>query len=328
MNFFRSKKTSNKNLEKGFLLKEESYQQNICDDERLLKLFDELYGSISYKILKHFRQTISGAFLTLIVMIFVGCGMLYGGYLLEIGILRRQGDIFIVVLSMVLISNSFINLVPQYRSIISAVSLAECICDTEAFVENNKINENRLKSKLEIESGTQQMVIIQTIFDRKVGKEEWLSTQFFRRTNQILRTHKNGRLLLILGLFTTIIHGFESPTYNVTMGKIFEAMLEPRVRMMDKLANGAIAFVTFGIIAFSAKILTMFLMTTVAKHLAITIHINLIRVHFGSNLITLCKNEINALVLQEDNLSDCIISHILDILINESLKVLTRENDQ
>lgn len=52
----------------------------------------------------------------------------------------------------------------------------------------------------------------------------------------------------------------------------------------------------------------MFLMTTVAKHLAITIHINLIRVHFGSNLITLCKNEINALVLQEDNLSDCIIS--------------------
>lgn len=76
MNFFRSKKTSNKNLEKGFLLKEESYQQNICDDERLLKLFDELYGSISYKILKHFRQTISGAFLTLIVMIFVGCGML------------------------------------------------------------------------------------------------------------------------------------------------------------------------------------------------------------------------------------------------------------
>lgn len=41
------------------------------------------------------------------------------------------------------------------------------------------------------------------------------------------------------------------------MGKIFEAMLEPRVRMMDKLANGAIAFVTFGIIAFSAKILTV-----------------------------------------------------------------------
>lgn len=54
-----------------------------------------------------------------------------------------------------------------------------------------------MKSKLEIESGTQQMVIIQTIFDRKVGKEEWLSTQFFRRTNQILRTHKNGRLLLV-----------------------------------------------------------------------------------------------------------------------------------
>uniref|UniRef100_A0A0K0EGL2 LP14331p n=1 Tax=Strongyloides stercoralis TaxID=6248 RepID=A0A0K0EGL2_STRER len=71
-------------------------------EERIEKYKKALMGAIKYNILNGLWSGLFGGLFFLILIIYLGCGMCYGGYLLSVGIFGSPGDVFIVVMSMLL----------------------------------------------------------------------------------------------------------------------------------------------------------------------------------------------------------------------------------
>ncbi|VDO63263.1 unnamed protein product [Heligmosomoides polygyrus] len=62
----------------------------------------ELARGKAYAVWKGFWSGLLGGFFFFVLFSFMGCGILYGGYLLKVGIITTPGDVFIVVMSMLL----------------------------------------------------------------------------------------------------------------------------------------------------------------------------------------------------------------------------------
>ncbi|VDM74685.1 unnamed protein product [Strongylus vulgaris] len=62
----------------------------------------ELNRGKVYAIWKGFWSGFLGGLFFFVLFAFLGCGMLYGGYLLKVGIIKTPGEVFIVVMSMLL----------------------------------------------------------------------------------------------------------------------------------------------------------------------------------------------------------------------------------
>uniref|UniRef100_A0A0N4Z080 Transferred entry: 7.6.2.2 n=1 Tax=Parastrongyloides trichosuri TaxID=131310 RepID=A0A0N4Z080_PARTI len=71
-------------------------------EERIKKYSDALMGAIKHSILNGLWSGLFGGLFFLVLIVYLGCGMCYGGYLLSVGIYPSPGEVFIVVMSMLL----------------------------------------------------------------------------------------------------------------------------------------------------------------------------------------------------------------------------------
>uniref|UniRef100_A0A0K0EL19 Transferred entry: 7.6.2.2 n=1 Tax=Strongyloides stercoralis TaxID=6248 RepID=A0A0K0EL19_STRER len=71
-------------------------------EERINKYNNELKKTVKYTIMNGIWSGLFGGIFFFILFIYLGCGMLYGTYLLKVGIFETPGEIFTVVMGMML----------------------------------------------------------------------------------------------------------------------------------------------------------------------------------------------------------------------------------
>uniref|UniRef100_A0A0N5C7B7 Transferred entry: 7.6.2.2 n=1 Tax=Strongyloides papillosus TaxID=174720 RepID=A0A0N5C7B7_STREA len=71
-------------------------------EERVTKYRNELKKTVKYTILNGLWSGLFGGLFFFMLFLYLGCGMLYGTYLLSVGIFQTPGDIFTVVMGMML----------------------------------------------------------------------------------------------------------------------------------------------------------------------------------------------------------------------------------
>uniref|UniRef100_A0A0N5BVD9 Transferred entry: 7.6.2.2 n=1 Tax=Strongyloides papillosus TaxID=174720 RepID=A0A0N5BVD9_STREA len=86
-------------------------------EERIEKYRNALLGAIKHSILSGLWSGLFGGLFFFILITYLGCGMCYGGYLLSVGIFGSPGDVFIVVMSM-LLGAYFLGLVSPHLTVL------------------------------------------------------------------------------------------------------------------------------------------------------------------------------------------------------------------
>ncbi|VBB28254.1 unnamed protein product [Acanthocheilonema viteae] len=119
-------------LEKELLLQKNS-NDKIANDEHLMRLSTEVRSCTRYAILHQIWKSSHSGILSFTIFTFIGCGMLYGGYLLSINSMMKEGDIFIIVLSMGLIVDSISTTTTYYHRIKKAIHAALYIWNLQQF---------------------------------------------------------------------------------------------------------------------------------------------------------------------------------------------------
>ncbi|PIO77339.1 ABC transporter, ATP-binding protein [Teladorsagia circumcincta] len=90
----------------------------------------ELKRGKSFAVWKGFWSGLLGGLFFFVLFSFMGCGMLYGGYLLKINIIKTPGDVFIVVMS-ILLGAYFLGLIsPHLMVLLNARVAAATIYQT------------------------------------------------------------------------------------------------------------------------------------------------------------------------------------------------------
>uniref|UniRef100_A0A0K0EWT7 LP14331p (inferred by orthology to a D. melanogaster protein) n=1 Tax=Strongyloides venezuelensis TaxID=75913 RepID=A0A0K0EWT7_STRVS len=99
-------------------------------EERIEKYRNALLGAIKHSILSGLWSGLFGGLFFFILITYLGCGMCYGGYLLSVGIFGSPGDVFIVVMSM-LLGAYFLGLVsPHLMVLLNARVAASTLYNT------------------------------------------------------------------------------------------------------------------------------------------------------------------------------------------------------
>uniref|UniRef100_A0A0N4Z633 Transferred entry: 7.6.2.2 n=1 Tax=Parastrongyloides trichosuri TaxID=131310 RepID=A0A0N4Z633_PARTI len=71
-------------------------------EERVQKYKEQLDNTVKYSILNGVWSGLFGGLFLFMLFVYLGCGMLYGTYLLKVGIFKSPGEIFTVVMGMML----------------------------------------------------------------------------------------------------------------------------------------------------------------------------------------------------------------------------------
>ncbi|CEF59734.1 LP14331p [Strongyloides ratti] len=127
-------------------------------EERIEKYKKALLGAVKYNILNGLWSGLFGGLFFLILITYLGCGMCYGGYLLSVGIYGTPGDVFIVVMSM-LLGAYFLGLIsPHLMVLLNARVAAADLYNTinrvppiDCYSDKGKILEN-VKGKVEFKN--------------------------------------------------------------------------------------------------------------------------------------------------------------------------------
>uniref|UniRef100_A0A915BTH0 ABC transmembrane type-1 domain-containing protein n=1 Tax=Parascaris univalens TaxID=6257 RepID=A0A915BTH0_PARUN len=251
-------------------------------DERLLRLSDVLHGATRYGIMKEGWNGCYSGIMCFLVFTAVGCGMLYGGYLLEKNIVVRQGDIFIVVLSIALLANTTGAITSQWRSFMNGVNAANYIKKLEK-LELDKANSKSLQkifTRNEIAvTDLSKMNVSKLSIDHPSCKSNRKIAFFTNGTNKVLKNNHHDRLYMAFGFMLAAVHGLELPAYNVIMGGVFLAMLEPRTDMMHKLFYTMLIFTFTGFAILIARTISGVLSGIVSEHISVGLRVNLVRHH-------------------------------------------------
>uniref|UniRef100_A0AC35TX00 ABC transporter, ATP-binding protein n=1 Tax=Rhabditophanes sp. KR3021 TaxID=114890 RepID=A0AC35TX00_9BILA len=125
-------------------------------EERIGKYEGQLNKGKKYALLNGLWGGLFGGIFFLILFVYLGCGMLYGGWLLKVGIFDQPGDIFIVVMSM-LLGAYFLGLVsPHLMVLLNARVSAATIYQTidrvpqiDCYSQAGKVVED-FKGKIEL----------------------------------------------------------------------------------------------------------------------------------------------------------------------------------
>ncbi|VDM26008.1 unnamed protein product [Toxocara canis] len=302
-------------------------------DERLVRLSDELYSATRYGIMKEAWDGFYSGIICFIVFTAVGCGMLYGGYLLEVNVMVKQGDIFIVVLSMALLANTTSAITSQWKALTNGVDAAVYVSNLEG-LQLDKVSSASFQRTLNSNEITvTNLLPTSTITVASKISPEYAYSQsnqkvafFMSSTNKILKNNYHDRLYMALGFLFAAVHGLELPAYNLIMGRVFMAMLGPRIGMMHKLLHTMIMFTCVGFLVLLIRTISGAFSGIASEHVFVSFRINLARHHIRPR--TACgKRDVEEL-LKEHTLTAAnaksfyhpftsqLISHVTSVLAN------------
>uniref|UniRef100_A0A9J2PNJ9 ABC transmembrane type-1 domain-containing protein n=1 Tax=Ascaris lumbricoides TaxID=6252 RepID=A0A9J2PNJ9_ASCLU len=282
----RGKAARAAHMEKELLLLS-GIDERTYGDEHLLRLSDVLHGATRYGIIKEGWNGCYSGIICFLVFTAVGCGMLYGGYLLEENIMVKQGDIFIVVLSMALLANTTGAITSQWRSFMNGVNAASYIKKLEE-LELDKANSKSLQNMFTrneiaitdlLPTALNKMTISKLPVDQPPCKPNRKIAFFTNGTNKVLKNNHHDRLYMAFGFILAAVHGLELPAYNVIMGGVFLAMLEPRTDMMHKLFYTMLIFTFTGFAILITRTISGVLSGIVSEHISVGLRVNLVRHH-------------------------------------------------
>ncbi|KHN78392.1 hypothetical protein Tcan_05127 [Toxocara canis] len=328
----RSKAARAADIEKELLLLN-GIDERSSTDERLVRLSDELYSATRYGIMKEAWDGFYSGIICFIVFTAVGCGMLYGGYLLEVNVMVKQGDIFIVVLSMALLANTTSAITSQWKALTNGVDAAVYVSNLEG-LQLDKVSSASFQRTLNSNEITvTNLLPTSTITVASKISPEYAYSQsnqkvafFMSSTNKILKNNYHDRLYMALGFLFAAVHGLELPAYNLIMGRVFMAMLEPRIGMMHKLLHTMIMFTCVGFLVLLIRTISGAFSGIASEHVFVSFRINLARHHIRPR--TACgKRDVEEL-LKEHTLTAAnaksfyhpftsqLISHVTSVLAN------------
>uniref|UniRef100_A0A0R3RSG3 ABC transmembrane type-1 domain-containing protein n=1 Tax=Elaeophora elaphi TaxID=1147741 RepID=A0A0R3RSG3_9BILA len=286
-------------LEKELLMQKNS-TDHTANDEHLMRLSSEVRGCTRYAILHQIWKSSYSGILSFTVFTFIGCGMLYGGYLLDINPNMKEGDVFIIVLSMALIVNSISTTTAYYYLIKKGIHAALYIWNLEQFDYQFMFTPygDRRCSMDEI---TVTLITVPEFKKSVILSESNSFIRFVNGTRSVLRNYHNHKLFLFVGFILAIIPGLEQAAYNIVMGQIFMAMLGgiPNIHVLTLCA---IQLSAIGFAVFISRTASSILVAVTSEHMAVSFRIILSR-----HLLKMADNEpfskskINSLV--DENIS-------------------------
>ncbi|VDN91391.1 unnamed protein product [Brugia pahangi] len=261
-------------MEKELLLRKNSID-NIANDEHLIKLSSEMRNCTKYAILHQIWKSSHSGILSFTIFTFVGCGMLYGGYLLDTNPLIKKGDIFIIVLSMALIADSISTTITYHYLIKKGVYAALYIKNLQKFDYRFMLTRycNRRCSVDEI---TVTLITVPEFKNSIVSQSGNSFIRFINGTRNILCNYHNHKLFLLVGFILAIIYGLEQVAYNIVMGEIFTAMLgdTPNIHILTLCA---IQLSAIGFAVFISQTVSTILIAIASEHMAVSFHVILSR---------------------------------------------------
>ncbi|VDK68264.1 unnamed protein product [Anisakis simplex] len=215
-----------------------------------MRLSDQLSSAIRYGIMK---EAWSGFYSGVIT---------YGGYLLEMDIIRKHGNIFIAVLSMTLVANTAGAIISQWSAFDDGLFASMFIMNVNDSELDKKRSESfktdrtaRNANENSVLSSSKAASIVENSSTAQSDcSDQHRNVRFFMSgTNKVLKNNRHDRLLLALGIFLAILHGLELPAYNILMGRVFAAMREPRHDMIHRLFVTMVMFTCVGFIILVVK---------------------------------------------------------------------------
>ncbi|VDK34249.1 unnamed protein product, partial [Gongylonema pulchrum] len=209
---------------------------NIANDERLLRLSEQLRRSARHAVLHQLWKSSSYGVLCFLVFTFVGCGMLYGGYLINEDATVKEGDIFIVVLSMALIVSSISTTTAHYKEYRKGMQAALSVKNLEQLEQGLLLTQNgsRRSSVDDITITSEQVPMKPPLLPEATTSID----RFANGTRRVLRNYHNHKLFLLLAFILAAVNGLEQPAHNLIMGEVFTAMLRrsPSIRLLIQYA--------------------------------------------------------------------------------------------
>ncbi|KAM3724354.1 Multidrug resistance protein [Dirofilaria immitis] len=258
-------------MEKELLL----LKTNFANDECLMKLSSEMRNCTRYAILHQVWKSSHSGILSFTIFTIIGCGMLYGGYLLNMNPMIKKGDIFITVLSMALIVGSISTIITYYYFIKKIIHAALYIRSLQQFDYQYTL----------IQYGSRHCSTDEVIVTLITAPEFKMPVipprgnsiiRFINGTRNVLRNYHNHKLFLLIGFILAIIYGFEYAVYNMLMGQIFKTMLDdtPNIHILTLCA---IQLSATGFAVFILRIASTILAAVVSEHMAVSFRVILSR---------------------------------------------------
>ncbi|EFO16975.1 hypothetical protein LOAG_11527, partial [Loa loa] len=261
-------------MEKELLLQKTSID-NITNDEYLIRLSSEVRTCTRYAILHQVWKSSYSGILSFTIFTFIGCGILYGGYLLDTNRMIKKGDIFIIVLSMVLVADSISTTITYYFHIKKAIHAASYIRNFQQFDYQFMLTQycNRCYSLDEL---TVTLINAPAFKKSIVFPGGNFVIRFISDTRSVLRNYHNHKLFLLIGFILVIIHGFEQAAYNIVIGQIFTAMLgdTPSIHVLTLCA---IQLSIIGFAVFISQTTSTLLIAVTSEHMAVSFRVILFR---------------------------------------------------
>ncbi|CAG9532713.1 unnamed protein product [Cercopithifilaria johnstoni] len=261
-------------LEKELLLKK-NFNDKIANDEHLMRLSSEVRNCTRYAILHQVWKSSHCGILSFTIFTFIGCGMLYGGYLLDANPTMKEGDVFIIVLLMALTVDSISTTITYHYLIKNGVRAALYIWNLQQFDYEFMLIPygNRHCSMDEI---IVKLITVPEFKKSVISPEKNSIIRFISGTRSVLRNYHNHKLFLLFGFILAIIHGFEQAAYNIVIGQIFIAMLggTPNIHLLTVCA---IQLSAIGFAVFISRTTSTVLAAVASEHMAVSFRVILFR---------------------------------------------------
>uniref|UniRef100_A0A915Q6F8 ABC transmembrane type-1 domain-containing protein n=1 Tax=Setaria digitata TaxID=48799 RepID=A0A915Q6F8_9BILA len=273
---------------------------NIAKDECLMRLSANMRSCTRQAIFRQVWKSSQHGILSFMLFTLVGCGLLYGGYLLRINPMVKKGDIFIVVLSMTLIIGS-ISTTAKYCSVIKKGAHAAIYIKNHRQFDHGFMLTQNGNQRNSVNGITTTLISRPGIKNSAVFPKQNLIISFISGTRSVLRNYHNHKLFLLIGFALAIARGFEQAAYNLIMEQVFTALLgdSPNIKVLTLCA---IQFSAIGFAAFISGTASTALVTVASEHMAVSFRVILARHLLKiTDKEPLSKSEINSLV--NDNLS-------------------------
>ncbi|OZC06137.1 hypothetical protein X798_06876 [Onchocerca flexuosa] len=295
-----------------------------------MKLSSEIRNCTRYAILNQIWKNSHSGILSFTVFTFIGCGMLYGGYLLDTNQMIKKGDIFIIVLSMALIIDSISSTITYYYQIQKTFHAALYIRNFQQFDHQYMLTQydNRRNPTDEI---IVTLITVPKIKKPTIPSKENSIIRFINGTRSVLRNYHNHKLFFFVSFILAIMQGFEQVAYNIVMGQIFTAFRGTNLRdtpNIHALTFCAIQLSGIGFAVFIVRTASTTLAAVVSEHMAVSFRVILSRHLFKmADKESFGKLNVNSLVdenvlltyeaksLYHPYLSD-LITHIVSVITN------------
>ncbi|VDN03801.1 unnamed protein product [Thelazia callipaeda] len=299
----QSKLNETVQMEKDLIMVKKASNDGITSDERLMKLSAKVRSYARDAILLQFWTSSRYGVLRFILFTFIGCAMLYGGYLLNVNPLIKEGDIFVVVLSVALIASEISDIIRHYhavnKGVAAALQIRNLAQSDHEFTFLRKDNKDCPTDQITI-----TLITAPELARRIVpSKNCYSSLPFITCTKNVLRNYNYHKIFLILSLVLAFAAGLEQPSYNIIMERIFTAILG-NTSDIQLLIRCAIALSIIGFSTLLTRTASAVLAAVASEYMAVSFRVILARYYLKSSATDhYSKSEIEALVDKNQSLT-------------------------